>query len=66
MPIITKDIIDTVNIQSIFEDPRDYLLDENTAITNALDFKCPEINIKIQNIKINKRGLGFGEMDGYQ
>ena len=37
-----------VQIQSIFEDPRDYLLKENHAIDNTLDFQCPEIKIKIQ------------------
>ena len=48
-----EDILDTVMINSIFEDPRDYLFDENLRVSsNVLEFQCPEIKIKVQNIEI--------------
>lgn len=48
-----EDILDTVMINSIFEDPRDYLFDENLRVSsNVMEFQCPEIEIKVQNIEI--------------
>ena len=41
-----------LNINSIFEDPRDFLTEEKIATTNNLNYQCPQIKIMIENIKV--------------
>lgn len=53
MSIKNTDCIGTVEINSIFEDPRDSVFDEEKICSNIIDFQRPEICIKIQDIKVN-------------
>lgn len=41
-----------ININSIFEKPNQFL-GEDSSQSETRDFQCPEINIKIQNVKTN-------------
>lgn len=48
-----EDILDTMKINLILEDLRDYLFHENLRVSsNVLEFQCPEIEMKVQNIDI--------------
>ena len=48
----SHDLFDTdLNITTIFEDPRDFLSEEKKATSNEIKFQCPEIKIRIENIK---------------
>lgn len=52
MPTTDKILVDTVSIRSIFEDPREHVFDSDISHTSAPDFQCPEIEIKIENVKL--------------
>ena len=45
--------VDTdIHITTIFDDPRDFLTEDQKEISKNLDFQCPEIHLRIENIKL--------------